>query len=97
MTQTWNQIIGQAWRDLQMALHSGEPPLWVQLALVTMAFILARLYVFWRRKRQMKTPPPEWITGTYLVLLAVLSLGVVQYALHFYREYLRYIYYAVFG
>ncbi len=79
----WERLVN----DVQMALHAGNPPLYMQVALATMIFIVIRLYQIVRRWRRAATPPNEWITGGYLLLLGLLSLGTWDYIRTFYTDY----------
>ncbi len=74
-------------------LHQGNPPLYMQFATATAIFVALRIYFLWKQKRRKGlTPPPEWLTTAWIGVLILLSLGVVDYAQFFYREYLRVIY-----
>ena len=85
------QLANNLWHDVQLALNNGNPPLYMQLALVTMVFIIVRLYLIARRWRRAATPPNEWVTGGYLALLALLSLGTWDYIYTFYTDYFLYV------
>ena len=78
---------GNMLQDIIAATRDGHPPLYVQMMLVTMLFIILRLYVLVRRRRRAATPPNEWLMGGYLGLLALLSLGVWDHLQMFYRDY----------
>lgn len=81
--------------DMHVGLSAGNPPIYVQLALATMVYILLRLYVMVRNGGMRSENVLNWLTGVYVALLLVLSFGTWDYIMSFYKTYGRQAVYAL--
>ena len=85
---------------MHTALSHGEPPLYVQMSIVTMIYIVLRLYFLLRGRQDNPKQPANWLTVTYMVLLTLLSFGSWEYlvqAWHTYSGYAMQAYGVLFG
>ncbi len=61
--------------DMKVALSAGHPPMYVQMMLATMVFILVRLFFLFRTHRKNVFRVKQWTFFGYLTTLIILSFG----------------------
>ena len=88
MNSLWNKLQ----HDIALALHTGTPPIYLQLLVVTALFILVKLYLLYKEKvRRAKVPPPSYVTNIYLGVVIIVSLGGLETAVNIYQAYIKHI------
>ncbi len=73
--------------ELVVVLLAGTPPLYLQLAAVTVVFIIARLWQIVRHRGRRAEARARMMTVGYFAVMMALSMGALETARRLYEDY----------